>query len=36
MGKAELDSLEKSAEQAVCAIEELIANGVDSAMNKYN
>lgn len=36
LGKAELDSLEKSAEQTVCAIEELIANGVDSAMNKYN
>ncbi len=36
MNRTDLEILENAAQKAVHALEELVQNGVDSAMNKYN
>ncbi len=36
LSKAELETIIKAGETAVSALEEIIRNGVDSAMNKFN
>ena len=34
--KDEQEALKKAMENTVCAVEEMLKNGIDSAMNKYN